>query len=333
MEPLRFDPQFVSKIWGGRRLQTALGKDIPPGAIGESWEISGHPHHLTSVRSGRFEGMDLYRIAAHDAPAVFGEAADECAKRFPLLLKFIDASDVLSVQVHPDDAYATQYENSLGKSEAWIILDCEPDSFLYRGFLDGATLEDFDRLLPEGRLEEILKRVPVSRGDCIDLPAGTVHAIGAGILLCEIQQSSDVTYRVYDWNRVGADGSARPLHVDRAREVMDFRTESGDKVTAEISATEGGRRETLIDSDKFRLSRLTVETKMALEAPEGLFRLLCVVGGDGSISWEDGSAPLRQGDSLLLPAASESASLSTDAGLQVAVMSLPPVSSSRHRAV
>ncbi len=331
MDPLRFEPQFVSKIWGGRRLETALRKSIPPGNIGESWEISGHPHHLTRACSGGFQGMDLYRIAEHSGPEVFGDYAEECSDQFPLLLKFIDASDVLSVQVHPDDAYAQEHEDSLGKSEAWIILDCEPKSFLYRGFRDGCTLKDFDRLLPEGRLEEILKPVPVSPGDCIDLPAGTVHAIGSGILLCEIQQSSDVTYRVYDWNRMGADGKPRPLHVERARDVMDFGTDSDDKATADVSRADGGTLEVLIDSDKFRLERLIVEKTIPLKRCPGLFHLLCVIGGEGAVFWEEGSAPLRAGDSLLVPAGAKDVTLSAGAGLQVAVMSLPPASSSRHR--
>lgn len=322
MEPLRFTPQFVPKIWGGRRLKTVLGKDLPPGKIGESWEISGHRSHLTPVASGKYAGMNVYDLAGRFGPEIFGRQAGECQREFPLLLKFIDASDVLSVQVHPDDAYAREHESSAGKSEAWIIVDCDPGSLLYRGFRDGATLKDFDALLAEGKLEEILRPVRVEPGDCVDLPARTVHAIGAGIVLCEIQQSSDVTYRVYDWNRLGTNGKPRPLHVEKARDVMDFGSRSPDKVEPREIPIDGGTREVLVSSDKFVLERFRVESSVDLECG-GRFHMLCALQGQGKILWDGGDTPIRRGDSILVPASLERFSLSSDGSLTVAIISLP----------
>lgn len=323
MEPLKFIPQFVPKIWGGRRLEASLGKNIPSGKIGESWEISGYPSNLTLVASGEYAGMSVYDLAKQSGKDIFGRHAPECEREFPLLLKFLDASDVLSVQVHPDDAYAKEHDSSLGKSEAWIIVDCDPGSFLYRGFRDGATLADFDRLLAEGRLDEILKPVEVEPGDCIDLPARTVHAIGKGILLCEIQQSSDATYRVYDWNRVGSDGKPRPLHIEKARDVMDFTPQSLDKIQPRKIPADGGSCEVIVDSDKFVLERICVESTMRLESEGDSFRLLCVLGGEGRILWGDAGTPIRRGDSFLIPASLDGLSLSSDGSLTAAVMRMP----------
>lgn len=323
MEPLRFTPQFVPKIWGGRRLETVLGKDLPPGSIGESWEISGHSAHLTTVSSGRYTGQTIYDIATQSGPEVYGRLAAQCEREFPLLFKFIDASDILSVQVHPDDAYSAEHESSAGKSEAWIVVDCEPGSFLYRGFRDGATLKDFDTLLADGRLEELLRPVEVKPGDCIDLPATTVHAIGAGILLCEIQQSSDVTYRVYDWNRLGSDGKPRPLHVEKARDVMDFDSHSADKIEPEKIPVEGGTHEVLISSDKFVLERFHVESSIDVVRDDSSFHILSVLEGNGEILWEDGNTPIGIGDSLLVPACLERFSLSSDVLLTTVLISPP----------
>ncbi len=251
MRSIRFTPCFVEKIWGGRKMERLLGKELPAGKkIGESWEISGHPAHLTPAKTPPFQGMDVYGIAKTDGKDVFGRHAEACAEDFPLLLKFIDAQDVLSVQVHPDDRAAVELEGDgyRGKNECWLIVDCDKDAFLYKGFVEGASLEDFDRLLAEGRLEEILQKVPVQPGDFVNLPAGTVHAIGAGIVLCEIQQSSDLTYRVYDWNRVGADGKPRPLHVEKARRVMDFSPVEGKNAPLRSERVEGGERHLLLES-------------------------------------------------------------------------------------
>ena len=323
IEALQFVPQFVPKIWGGRRLETVLKKNLPSGSIGESWEISGHRTHLTPVVAGQYTGQTIYDIAAQSGSEVYGRLATQCESDFPLLLKFIDASDVLSVQVHPDDTYSARHESSLGKSEAWIVVDCEPGSFLYRGFRDNATLKDFDALLAEGRLEEILRPVEVKPGDCIDLPATTVHAIGAGILLCEIQQSSDVTYRVYDWNRLGSDGKPRPLHVERARDVMDFDSSSSDKVESDKNLIDGGTHEILISSDKFVLERFHVESSIDIVRDDGLFHILCALDGKGEIVWDGGHVPLSKGGSILMPACLEEFSLSSSDGSLIATLISP----------
>jgi mannose-6-phosphate isomerase len=184
-------------------------------------------------------------------------------------------------------------------------------------------LKDFDALLAEGRLQELLKPIEVNPGDCIDLPATTVHAIGAGILLCEIQQSSDVTYRVYDWDRMGHDGKPRPLHVKKARDVMDFGSHSADKVEPEKTVIEGGAHETLISSDKFVLERFHVESLIDVVRDDNLFYILCALEGNGEIAWDGGNAAIEGGDSLLLPACLERFSLSADESLTVALAAPP----------
>ncbi len=301
MSLYKFAPQFVEKIWGGRRLER-LGKSLPPGKIGESWEVSGHRAHLTPVAGGEDDGKDLYALASARGKAVFGSLTEACLEEFPLLLKFLDADDVLSVQVHPRDEYAREHEDSLGKTEAWIIVEAEPGAYLYKGFEAGATLDDFDRLLPEARLEEILHKVPATAGDCIPLPAGTVHAIGKGILLCEIQQSSDVTYRVYDWGRLGRDGKPRPLHVERARDVMDVAPPEEDKARAEASPLEAGERERLFSCPYFSLERIRARGETEVSLPGNVFALVCVLEGEGELMAAGKAEKVRRGDSLLVAA-------------------------------
>ncbi len=221
-KPLLFEPYFEEKVWGGNKIKEIFGLNSPFEHTGEAWLLSAVPGKETPVRSGFFKGMTLsYLWQILDSP-FWGDYAGKEKKDFPLLLKIIDAKRDLSVQVHPDDDTAREKHNGFGKNEMWRILDAGPGSVIYAGLKEGVTREDFLQALKGKRLEEILRPLEVLPGDMVFIPAGTVHAIGKGILLAEIQQTSDITYRIYDWNRTGLDGKPRPLHIDEAFEVIQF---------------------------------------------------------------------------------------------------------------
>jgi mannose-6-phosphate isomerase len=255
--PLTFTPALRNYIWGGRRLETLYGRTLPSGIVAESWEISGHPAAATAADAGYWTGRPLPTILVELGLKLTGTRAGWALARgkFPLLVKLLDAHQNLSVQVHPDDAYALAHENGeLGKAEMWYVLHAEPGAELILGLQPGTTREAFEAALrmanggwqvaepalslPKGRracpepaegsqvatceLEAFLRRVPVRAGQAIAIPTGTVHALLVGTVVTEIQQNSDATYRVYDWGRVGPDGQPRPLHVEKALEVINF---------------------------------------------------------------------------------------------------------------
>lgn len=225
-ELLFLQPHFAERVWGGRRLKKLFGKKLPPGkAIGESWELSDRPGQQSTIVGGAFHGWTLSRLMAERREALLGrELAARNPAHFPLLAKFIDACDKLSVQVHPDDAGARRLGYAdRGKTECWVIVHAEPGARINRGFNPGVTRADFRKALAGGRLEEVLHYFAVRAGDVIALPPGTVHDIGAGIVLAEIQQNSDLTFRVYDYNRPGLDGRPRELHVKEALAAMCLR--------------------------------------------------------------------------------------------------------------
>jgi len=220
-KPVKFRPYYAEKVWGDQRLRLLLGKDTPYERTGESWEISAVPGKESVVEGGIFHGFHLRELWQWLDKDFWG-AWKETYRHFPLLIKFIDADDDLSVQVHPGDEMARRLHNSYGKNEAWYIMHAEPGARLYLGFREGVTPRLYEQKLREGRLEEILRAVEVKPGDMFYIPAGTVHAIGKGILLAEVQQTSDITYRIYDWNRTGLDGRPRPLHTEQAREAIRY---------------------------------------------------------------------------------------------------------------
>ncbi|HOF89518.1 MAG TPA: class I mannose-6-phosphate isomerase, partial [Armatimonadota bacterium] len=222
--PLRFTPIYKEKVWGGRRLETLLGRALPPDQpIGEAWEVSDHPHGRSVVANGPDAGTPLDALIARHGAALLGaRVAAEDGARFPLLVKYLDAEKPLSVQVHPDDAYAAEHAGELGKTEMWYVLHAEPDACLIAGLRAGVTREAFADALAHGDPAALLHRLPVSAGDTLFIPAGRIHAILPGLLLLEIQQNSDTTYRLYDWGRVGLDGTPRALHADEAMAVANW---------------------------------------------------------------------------------------------------------------
>ena len=216
--PLTFDPVFKDYPWGGRNLGEKMGRQIPDGVVAESWEIAAHPNGSSTVNRGPLAGRTLMEVQQELGLALLGErnAAALALGKFPLLVKLLDANQFLSVQVHPDDAYAKVHNNEWGKTEMWVVLDAAPGAELIYGFKAGVSKDRFAQAIAEGRTEEWLHRLPVRTGDVVFVPTGMIHALGAGIIIAEIQQNSDVTYRIYDWGR------PRPLHIEDALAVLDF---------------------------------------------------------------------------------------------------------------
>lgn len=222
--PMRLTPVLKQAIWGGRNLEQ-FGRTLPDGKIAESWEVAAHPNGSSCVVNGMYAGKSLTELTLELGTALVGSYGDWAVKRgkFPLLVKLIDANDRLSVQVHPKDDYARQNEgNELGKTEMWVLLSAKENAQLIYGVKNGATPESFRQAVENGTVESQLHFVSIKTGDHVSVPAGTVHAIMEGEIIAEIQQNSDTTYRVYDWNRTGADGKPRELHIEKALDVIDF---------------------------------------------------------------------------------------------------------------
>lgn len=306
--PLTFKPVFRDYIWGGRNLETKLGRHIPPGVVAESWDISGHPSSPTKVANGPLAGQTLPEVLDALETDLVGSRSKTMLERgkFPLLIKLLDANKPLSVQVHPDDAYANDHENGeLGKTEMWYILHAEPNAYLIYGLKPKVTPASFRQALEAGELEKCLHQLPVKAGDAIFIPAGSLHAIMNGILLAEIQQNSDTTYRVYDWNRVGADGKPRPLHVDKALEVINFdQVEPGPYAPQLIEDRAGLQREFITTCPYFNVERLTFNKPGLYQGrcDGSTFEIWGVMSGQTQIVWTEDSLPLPAVRFALLPA-------------------------------
>ena len=259
--PLVFTPVLKDYLWGGRNLESRLGRTLPAeGVIAESWEIAAHDDGDSIVENGPFAGWSLTQVHAAlglDLIGLNNAWAQERGK-FPLLIKLLDANTPLSIQVHPDDAYALAHEgNELGKTEMWVVLYAEPDAELILGVTRGTTPEVFRHGIDQNSLEPYLHRVAIKAGQHVCVPTGTLHAIMGGLVIAEIQQNSNTTYRVYDWGRVGADGKPRPLHVDKALDVIDFdRVEPKVNSSVVIAEEPGFRRELLCRNRYFVTERI-----------------------------------------------------------------------------
>ncbi|MFP3895242.1 MAG: type I phosphomannose isomerase catalytic subunit [Anaerolineales bacterium] len=307
--PLTFEPVFRDYIWGGRHLETLFGRKLPPGIVAESWDISGHPSSPTKIASGYWQGRTLNEVQEELGTDLVGTRSSEMLARnkFPLLVKLLDANAALSVQVHPDDAYARAHEDGeLGKSEMWYVLHATRNAELIYGLASGVTPESFRRAVEDGTLGDLLHRVSIERGDCIHIPPGTVHSLLAGAVVAEIQQNSDTTYRVYDWGRVGEDGKPRPLHVDKALEVIDWQCVEPDKAEViPIAKDEGMERSLLVSEPNFVVERLVMEEGATFSgACDGTtFEIWGCLEGAGRVCWTDEALPMEAVRFALLPAA------------------------------
>ncbi|MCA9134568.1 MAG: class I mannose-6-phosphate isomerase [Planctomycetales bacterium] len=305
--PLRLQPFFQDYLWGGRKLQTVLHKPLPAdGVWAESWEIVDHPQHVSIVTNGAFAGESLRHIAHHHRAWLYGHTP--ALDSLPLLLKYLDCQQVLSVQVHPNDHYAQKMPTpDLGKTEAWYIISAEPNAVLYAGLKSGVTREQLQDAIDNGGVESCLHVLRPQAGDCVFIPAGTVHALGAGLLVAEIQQASNTTFRLFDWNRLSATGQPRELHVQQALEVIDFA--SGPRQLQTPQPTDQAGRERLVRCDKFILDRLENppgnQPSLNIGGDHG-FHLLTMPRGSGKLQWSSKHSEelqLQAGESLLIPAA------------------------------
>jgi mannose-6-phosphate isomerase len=260
--PLLFEPVLKDYIWGGRNLET-LGRHLPDdGVIAESWEIAGHKDGTTKVANGRYTGLsltELHNLLGLNLIGTNNHWAQERDK-FPLLIKLLDANRPLSVQVHPDDEYALKNEgNELGKTEMWVVVQADPDAEIILGVREGTTPEEFKKAVDDGRLEPFLHHIPVQAGDHICVPARSLHAIMGGLIIAEIQQNSNTTYRVYDWNRLGSDGKPRPLHIEKALDVINFdQVEPTLQPPTTISETNGVLRQELCQNQYFVVEKVSL---------------------------------------------------------------------------
>lgn len=293
-EPIFFKPLYQERVWGARNLSLALGRELPEGkVIGEAWEVVDRPQAQSVVAGGKYAGMTLRELIEGHATAVMGEGY-EARRPFPILVKWLDCADRLSLQVHPPAAVAPELKGE-PKTENWYIADCAAGASLIVGLRKGATREEFVRRLEDDSLEACIHRFPVKPGDSILVESGRLHAIDAGNLILEIQQNSDTTYRVYDWGRVGLDGKPRQLHVEQSLRSIEW----NDFEPSALSSA--GERVVLADCKEFRLVKHCLAgggagVKLAAGEP----RLLSVVDGEVTVN----GVAARRGDNVLLPAAS-----------------------------
>ena len=301
--PIRFKPILKDKVWGGGKLHELLNK--PSGSrCGESWELSAVPGDVSVVSGGPFDGMTLEELQQQFGVDLMGEKGMDHGKDgFPLLFKFIDAKEDLSVQLHPDDALPQKRHQSLGKTEMWYVMQADPGARLILGFDQPTTSETYLKYLHEGRLTELLAHVPVKAGDAFFISPGTVHAIGGGVMLAEIQQTSDVTYRLYDWDRPDVDGSYRELHTEQALDVIRYGAFDG-----QLHKGEDGL---LCRSDYFVTHLLEVEGELGRPSSERRsFHVYMGVEGQSTIHTEGGSLELHPGQTVLVPAAARGVRIS-----------------------
>jgi mannose-6-phosphate isomerase len=297
--PLRFRPILREYLWGGRRLGTELGKPIGDGPhYAESWEVVDHGADQSTVAEGALAGKTLHEIVTQDGRAIFG--SHHPRSQFPLLLKFLDCNQTLSVQVHPNDEQAAKLNPpDLGKTEAWVVLAAEPGSKIYAGLKPGVDRPTLEREVSRGNCEMCLHEFQPRVGDCVLIEAGTVHALGAGLLIAEIQQASDTTYRLFDWNRVDRNGKPRQLHIDQALDVTDYARGPVNPVTP--LATSERDIEHLVQCEKFILDRLRLSASHALPN-DNRFHILAVVEGAVSIHTNNENCNLKRGGTVLIPA-------------------------------
>lgn len=300
--PLRFQPLFRRYLWGGRRLETMLGKSLGGGDdYAESWELVDHGADQSVVLNGPAAGLTLHQLATEHGDELFGRHAGQ--SQFPLLFKFLDCNRTLSVQVHPNDAQGALLDPpDLGKTEAWVVLAADADSKIYAGLKSGVTQQDLRAALESGTCDQCLHTYEPQVGDCIFIEAGTVHALGEGLVIAEIQQASDTTFRLFDWNRVGADGKPRELNIERSLEVTDF--DRGPVAPQQPQNADQPNRERLVDCKKFVLDRHALAVSQPLGG-DNRFHLLVVIEGTLTVGGEE--FPL--GTTCLLPAAASAVEL------------------------
>lgn len=293
MYPIKFENLYYKKIWGGRDLED-FRNNLPEGNIGESWDVACHENGMSIVLNGEFKGKTLEEIIDKQKEKVIGNKLK--GMKFPLLVKLINSREKLSVQVHPDDEYAKKNENSLGKTEAWYVVDAKDGAALIVGTKD-CDKETFKKAVENGETERYLNRIPVKKGDYFLINSGLVHAICEGIIIAEIQQNSDITYRIYDYDR------GRELHIDKALDVINFGLKAEGQDDTFIEKHEGYDKCVLCKGEYFTIEKYIIENEVKSKSDEDEFFILTCTEGKGIIETEDGEKiDILKGDSILIPA-------------------------------
>ncbi|MCL1822409.1 MAG: class I mannose-6-phosphate isomerase [Prolixibacteraceae bacterium] len=311
--PLKFKPQLLEKIWGGEKLGVLLNKDVRPGdKCGESWELSAVEGHLSIVSNGFLKGNDIQELVEIYMGDLVGDRIYDCfGIEFPLLIKFIDAADDLSVQVHPDDELAKKRHNAYGKTEMWYVINADKSAKLNAGFNQPVTREKYLEYFESGNPMDLLNFEDVNPGDVFFIPAGRVHAIGKGIVVAEIQQTSDVTYRIFDYNRIDKDGNPRELHTDLALDALDFTWREGSNKTP--YQKELNKTEQLVECKYFTTNIIEFDKPVEkdIEFLDSFVIYMCI-DGCFDIVWKEGSETMQKGDTVLVPASFDEYTLKPD---------------------
>ena len=300
LTPLRLSPAGKGYLWGGDRLKKEYNKRIDITPLAESWECSVHPDGMSIVSGGEFSGMTLGQVLEKN-PQYLGSKSRE----FPILVKFIDAASDLSIQVHPDDSYARENENDNGKTEFWYVLDAEEGAELIYGFEHAMDRKKLWRAIEEGRLETMLHHIPVHKGDVFLVKPGTVHAIGKGIVIVDVQESSNVTYRLYDYDRRDKDGNKRELHFDKAADVLNMKpVDIIRQPNRMVRYFFGCAREILCRCEYFEVERIQVTKGFSFSVLETSFQVLLCIDGNGGLETDETNRPIRfdKGGCIFLPA-------------------------------
>ncbi|HEY4952739.1 MAG TPA: type I phosphomannose isomerase catalytic subunit, partial [Verrucomicrobiae bacterium] len=303
--PLTFHPVFKERVWGGRELEKLYGKKLPPGAtIGESWEISDRPNDESIIANGPLAGKNLHWLMENHPRELLGNARPAGGNRFPLLIKILDARDKLSLQVHPPANQAAELGGE-PKTEMWFIADAAPGAELFVGLKRGVTRMEFERKISDGSVAECFHRIPVRAGDTMFLPSGRVHAIGAGLVIFEIQQNSDTTYRVFDWNRVGLDGKPRDLHVAQSLASIDFADFEPKPAGEKFSGDDQIKSRSLVRDPLFNVEAIEIKTGASTKLKEQKLQIVAVVKGQIEIKNDPTMVNLKAGQFCLIPASLE----------------------------
>lgn len=308
--PLKFQPILKERIWGGTKLKEVLGKPSISDITGESWELSAVDGDISVIVNGELSGISLQEVINDRAEELLGKSVvDRFGKDFPILIKFIDAKQDLSIQLHPNDELAKERHNSFGKTEMWYVMDADEGANLIVGFNKNVTKGEYSESLKNDSLLDLLNYESVKEGDTFFINTGKIHAIGAGVLLAEIQQTSDVTYRVFDFNRRDKDGNQRELHTELALDAMDYAKKDDFKV---LYNGENNVVNDMVDCPYFKTNFIHLTQDLTQEvAHRDSFTIYMCVGGSAKISIETGSATVKRGETVLVPASSEIINIST----------------------
>lgn len=302
MEILKLQAAYKDNLWGGHRLVEHYNKNTDMPILAETWELSAHPAGSSIILNGEHKGMPFKDYIEQHDKSIWGTLAEKYHK-FPLLIKFIDAKQPLSVQVHPDDDYALRVEGEFGKNEFWYVLEADPGSFLYCGVKHDMTKEEYRSYIENNTICDHLNKIEVHPGDCFFIKAGTIHAIGAGVLLVEIQQSSNSTYRVYDYGRIGADGKPRELHIEKAIDVSILTPNTERAELVEMRKHYGTYDSTFVTFNQYFIcKRYDVHDDVNLSITKDSCHALTVLEGEGTLIGGDTDITLKKGDSVFIPA-------------------------------